>query len=67
MPASVLQNARRLFFVSVKIPPLKMPANLQWKLEVDMLCQTKTQMLNLNISLRNGSRAIWTTAMDHSQ
>ena len=34
MPASVLRNARRLFFVSVKNPPLKLAPHLQWKLEV---------------------------------
>ena len=33
MPASVLRNARRLFY----FPPLKTTAHLQWKLEVDML------------------------------
>nr|DAD82260.1 MAG TPA: hypothetical protein [Siphoviridae sp. ctzto35] len=33
MPASVLRNARRLFY----FPPLKKAVHLQWKLEVDML------------------------------
>ena len=44
MPASVLRNARRFLFSSAQNT-----CNLQWKLEVDMLCQTKIQMFNLDI------------------
>nr|DAY25903.1 MAG TPA: hypothetical protein [Caudoviricetes sp.] len=43
-------------------PPLKTTAHLQWKLEVDMLCQTKTRKFKLDISHRNGFRVISTIA-----